>query len=684
MIEVETNSVEVKVVDSTEATSTGNVNIDIVDLDDLDITVAKKEYVITGDSIYIPVLYTDAPQWMKDLVDLSVEVSMDTANATTLNQVTHMLSQFATSYVPLNRYTQSIADLSDEDTRLNLVIETLNSNFNDGLNEANAHIIDMNLTKASKSEVVAQVVNTLAAELASPTSNLGATIASLNQAIVTERTARADSMDVLTAHIESVDDGVTANAEVINTALAYVGIDEAGAETGSGLSSYLVDSSGNVGGATSKVANSVYTDAQGNVKSKYEYNSTVSVNGVSYSSGFGLSNSAGTGIGSEFWIDASRLKFTNSNMTGQTAPFTIDATGTQPQITFNGKVSFSNVTGYTAPDVAGSISSNNDILAQKLGYANYAEMVTAANNGQTIINGGYLRTNLIQAGAITAGLIDANAISGKTISGGLITGTNIYGANIEGSVIKASFIDLTSTATLTNWQQYTPSNYPSQYASNFAHKNDGSLLVDSLGYVRLMGNTNVVGTSYYFSGQNYPGAPTLFDITVSAPLTNANTGIRSYNSYTTSSSNRCITVNPTFTLSGFSSSSYKNIVRIYTATQSGGYVNFSMILFGDSIILSGSTVTVNGSNIPSSGAYGVPNMSNKTSVLGFNYRIGFYYYNNMWGLTIDSNTFTFACPSFTGSGYPIEIITSTIRCISTGANGAIYGYLIDIPAITVT
>ena len=90
----------------------------------------------------------------------------------------------------------------------------------------------------------------------------------------------------------------------------------------------------------SRISNGVAT-----VDSKWQYNSNLIINGVSYNSGFGLSNSAGTGVGSEFWIDASKLKFTNSAKTGRAAPFTIDATGTTPEITFNGKVSFSNVNG---------------------------------------------------------------------------------------------------------------------------------------------------------------------------------------------------------------------------------------------------------------------------------------------------------------------------------------------------
>ena len=69
----------------------------------------------------------------------------------------------------------------------------------------------------------------------------------------------------------------------------------------------------------------------------------MNIGGVSYNSGFGLSNSAGTGMGSEFWINADKLKFTNNGKTGSKAPFSIDASGPTPQVTFNGIVSFSNV-----------------------------------------------------------------------------------------------------------------------------------------------------------------------------------------------------------------------------------------------------------------------------------------------------------------------------------------------------
>ena len=185
-----------------------NYDVQVEDLDELDITVAKKEYTITGDDIYIPQFYDDAPQWMKDLVSLVVDVSMSTNNMTLINDMNKMLQEFAVSYVPLNRYTQSVLDLGNEDVRLNAVLETLNSNFNNGLSKANAQIISLQMTKASKDEVVAQVIQTLAAQLASPTSNLGATVVSLDQAIVAEQTARAKSFNALTASMVITDGSI--------------------------------------------------------------------------------------------------------------------------------------------------------------------------------------------------------------------------------------------------------------------------------------------------------------------------------------------------------------------------------------------------------------------------------------------------------------------------------------------
>ena len=402
-----------------------NYDVQVEDLDELDITVAKKEYTITGDDIYIPQFYDDAPQWMKDLVSLVVDVSMSTNNMTLINDMNKMLQEFAVSYVPLNQYTQSILDLGNEDMRLNVLLETLNSHFDNGLSNANAQIINLQMTKASKDEVLAQVIQTLAAELANPDSNLGATVVRLEQAIVTEQTARATSFQALTASMESIDGSITANAEVLENALAYVGIDEAGASTGTGLSAYLEASDGTIGGADSQLANTIRVTAEG-VESKWAYNSIVNVNGVYSKSGFGLTAFSGGGTQanpatSEFWIDATKLRFTNSANTGRTAPFTIDATGATPQIKFNGVVEFGNVTdvpqlGSTPQEVVNDINSGNT----------------------TTINGGRITTE-----SITANQVNLNDLFAQNITyTGVITGGNVAGGGIIQSYNGKMIIDL--------------------------------------------------------------------------------------------------------------------------------------------------------------------------------------------------------------------------------------------------
>lgn len=83
--------------------------------------------------------------------------------------------------------------------------------------------------------------------------------------------------------------------------------------------------------------------------------------------------------------------------------------------------------------VNSSISSNNNVFAQKLGYANYAAMVSAASAGNSIIVGGFLKTSLIQAGAITANHINADTslVNKLNVTGGLVA-NNIRIAGVNG------------------------------------------------------------------------------------------------------------------------------------------------------------------------------------------------------------------------------------------------------------
>ncbi len=151
-------SVDIEQVTDVELTASNVAEVSVADDTALDVSVVKKEYKIVGDEVYIAKLYEDAPQWMKDLVQLVVDNTMASESTALLNSLVSQLNQFAASYVPLNTYTQSILDLSNADTAMHNTIETLNSNFNDGLNEANSQIIDLQSTKASKTEVATKVV----------------------------------------------------------------------------------------------------------------------------------------------------------------------------------------------------------------------------------------------------------------------------------------------------------------------------------------------------------------------------------------------------------------------------------------------------------------------------------------------------------------------------------------------
>lgn len=211
-------------------------------------------------------------------------------------------------------------------------------------------------------------------------------------------------------------------------------------------SKFFVDLENDVNGPTGSVttalsnleiSNNIYADNVGaGVESKFEYGSIVSVNGTYYTTGFGLNSTATSGTGteldpydSEFWINAEKLKFTNTSQSGTTTPFSIDASGPTPQVAFNGIVSFSNVSGTpthtsgatdpTGTAVNGSTYTNttdSSLWVYSNGWVQSGdpEALVPSDigpNGTTIINGG-----LIDTGTITANAIAANAVTADKIN----------------------------------------------------------------------------------------------------------------------------------------------------------------------------------------------------------------------------------------------------------------------------
>lgn len=390
------------------ASSDNNVDVEILE-PDYDITINKKEYVIAGDNLYIPKSYEESPQWLKDIIGTITDFTLN-QKLTEIGALSSTLTGLiAELEVAKNTYTQSIISSADIDERINTAITTLNSSIAD----SDATIVDLIATKATPTEASNLALNVLTASINDGA--ISSIVSNLQNTISNATSTMSNNIDIV--HSEMTGE-FEANAEVINSIQTYVGLDASGASTGSGLSAYLEGSNGVIGSADSKVANNVYVDGNGNARSKFEYNSSVNIGGVAYNSGFGIAtnvNSPGYGIpsgDSEFWINASKFKFTNSNKTGQVAPFTIDATGTTPQITFNGKVSFSNVTN--VPQLGSTPQ----------------QVVDAVNNGQTTtINGGKITT-----GSIGANQINVNDVFAQNITyTGVITG----GTGGSGGIIRS-------------------------------------------------------------------------------------------------------------------------------------------------------------------------------------------------------------------------------------------------------
>ena len=414
-MEIELNIPETEITGKDISVETGNTNIAVSeDTKDLDITYNRKEYSIIGDGIFISSVLDDVPEWLDDLIDSTFEAAILSRDQNLINRMEAILT--AMDYVPKNRYTEQINQIVDEDGIINTRIATLNSNLTDAINTANATIAEIDLTYASKDEAAAIATNTLTASL-SADGEIGSTLINLQNAYADLESTTAESIILL----ESVMEGeINGNASAMQTIRSYVGIDEAGASIGTGLSAYLESSDGTIGGADSQLANTIRVTAEG-VESKFAYNSIVNINGIYKKSGFGLTTNYTSGSGteanpyvSEFWIDASRLKFTNSNQTGRVAPFTIDATEATPQITFNGKVAFSNVTG-TATHTSGTSSPTLGATTAVEGSTYYN---TSTKSGYIVSNGSWINNSSVTD---TSGLALKDMSNVTTIDGGKIT-----------------------------------------------------------------------------------------------------------------------------------------------------------------------------------------------------------------------------------------------------------------------
>ena len=291
-------------VENTEVISSNNIQIEIPDAieisegeKDYEVRVVKKEYTIIGDSIFIPSMYEDAPPWLKEFINTTIEIAVTNRDQSLIDRMEAILT--AMDYVPKNQYTEQINQIVSQDGIINSRIATLNSNFTDAITTTNATVAEINSTYASKEEAAAIASNIITASLSS-SGQIGSALITLQEAYANLEETSSSQLSIMEAAFGEFAEGTT---EEVNSIRAY---------------------------------------AEG-VESKFAYNSNLKINGITYESGFGLATSLTTGSGipigdSEFWIKADkfRLTSTDSDIKSSYNPFTVDS-GTG-EITFNGKV----------------------------------------------------------------------------------------------------------------------------------------------------------------------------------------------------------------------------------------------------------------------------------------------------------------------------------------------------------
>lgn len=296
-------------------------------------------------------------------------------------------------------------------------------------------------------------------------------------------------------------------------------------------------------------------------------------------------------------------------------------------------------------DVSGDIANNNEVFAKKMGYPSYSAMVSAASLGQTIINGGYINTPLIQANAINAEQINTTGLIAEDVTATDFHGKNFYGGYFEGalivgSVIRASYLDLDGELEiLTNYHLVLSE------AALYIIESEGKT-----GRIVLEADKSENGgDAVYSEGDNEWRIPTLSKVYESTSSKTNGTLTGRLSSYATTNvhhNNKAVSIRPTFNVDAnvrvfYSSISMppngginlKNIIKIgateifrldYTP---GGYTSYTNVTMAGWIPNNNGHLYINGVSFaepypPSSGSANTATVLNQNYTnLGFTFNI---------------------------------------------------------------
>lgn len=366
----------------------------IVSADDYTVSVEKQEYSIVGDALYASVSADDAPQWLLSIIDSVLAVNLANGLADLTEARTSILAALSEIDVAKNQY----AELINIDVTIDGIIASRLATLNATVAANRADVVNLEITKVTAAEALVIAADRVTAEIKG-----GAIRGELNRVDTSVATV-AGSLAATTLVLEAAYEN---NATSISTLENTVSANDTGAQA------------------------------------RFAYNSVIKLNANYYRSGFGLDSVATSGLGTEvdpytssFWINAEKFKFTNSAQSGQVAPFTIDASGVTPQVTFNGVVSFNNVSD--APSsTSGTVNPTSTSEPVNSTYINTTDsslwtytlvgwVPGGDPNALTAEDLSATGTTVIDGGRITTGTLDASQVNVANLDAGAITSGVIY------------------------------------------------------------------------------------------------------------------------------------------------------------------------------------------------------------------------------------------------------------------
>ena len=375
--------------------------------ENIELAVTRKEFNIIGDSVFIGNRLEDTPQWLLDYIDTLNDLALDD-KINSINGLSQSLEDLIVAVdAAKNAYTSAVITYEELELMVNSKIDTLNSS----LSGADSTIIEILNTKVTPTE--AQTIATTALQASINNGAIGALIGSVQEAIADESSARATEIDVLTAQLDGFDDTYSTALTGLETTVANnSGVISAHSTEFTKLNTAITSGNFDTYGA-SNFFNTLSSEIDGAVikaGSNFAYDSTLVIGPYAYNSGFGIKSTGSSGSNvtvdgqsyplwnSEFWIRADKFKMVAASQTAASqSPFSVDAT--TGQITFNGVVSFTNVTN--VPQLGSTPQ----------------QVVDAVNAGSTTtINGGKITTGSITATQIDAGSVTADRLSVSTLS----------------------------------------------------------------------------------------------------------------------------------------------------------------------------------------------------------------------------------------------------------------------------